>query len=91
MDSTRAANHVAQPFKLNPDSKQPVRILSSKIIARMATDHLGADVLRTSRVMGATTGYVPGAGYGFGLGFGVRLADGEASNAGSAGDYSGAF
>ena len=121
-------NRVAQPFKVDPDTKQPVRLLdvtqapvyesggggmvstaadylrftrmllaggtldgvrllSSKTIALMTTDHLGADVLRVSRVIGATTGYVPGAGYGFGLGFGVRLADGEASNAGSAGDY----
>jgi CubicO group peptidase (beta-lactamase class C family) len=122
-------NRVAQPFKLDPESKQAVRLLdvtkapvyesggggmvstatdylrfsrmllaggtldgvrllSSKTIALMTTDHLGADVLRASRVIGATTGYVPGAGYGFGLGFGVRLADGESSNAGSAGDYS---
>jgi CubicO group peptidase (beta-lactamase class C family) len=63
------------------------RIVSPKTIALMTSDHLGADVIRASRVPGANTDYVPGPGYGFGLGFAVRLADGEASNAGSAGDY----
>jgi CubicO group peptidase (beta-lactamase class C family) len=65
-----------------------VRILSAKTVALMTSDHLGADIIRASRVPGANTEYLPGAGYGFGLGFAVRLADGEASNAGSAGDYS---
>ena len=37
---------------------------------------------------GANTDYIPGPGYGFGLGFAVRLVGGEASNAGSVGDYS---
>ncbi len=64
-----------------------VRILSAKTIALMTNDHLGADTIRASRVAGANTEYLPGAGYGFGLGFAVRLADGEAGNAGSAGDY----
>ncbi len=64
-----------------------VRLLSRKTVQLMTSDHLGPDVIRASRVIGATTGYIPGAGNGFGLGFSVRLVDGEASNAGSAGDY----
>jgi CubicO group peptidase (beta-lactamase class C family) len=64
-----------------------VRILSAKTIALMTSDHLGADIIRASRVPGANTEYIPGPGYGFGLGFAVRVADGEASNAGSVGDY----
>ncbi len=64
-----------------------VRILSPKTIGLMTSDHLGADIIRASRVPGANTDYIPGPGYGFGLGFAVRLADGEASNPGSAGDY----
>jgi CubicO group peptidase (beta-lactamase class C family) len=64
-----------------------VRILSAKTIALMTSDHLGADIIRASRMPGANTEYIPGAGYGFGLGFAVRLANGEASNAGSVGDY----
>lgn len=65
-----------------------VRIVSAKTIALMTSDHLGADIIRASRVSGANTEYLPGEGYGFGLGFAVRLGSGEASNAGSAGDYS---
>jgi CubicO group peptidase (beta-lactamase class C family) len=65
-----------------------VRILSRKTIALMTSDHLGPDVLRASRVLGTTTGYIPGPGYGFGLGFAVRTTDGEASSPGSVGDYS---
>jgi CubicO group peptidase (beta-lactamase class C family) len=64
-----------------------VRILSAKTIALMTSDHLGADIIRASRAARASTEYIPGAGYGFGLGFAVRVADGEASNAGSLGDY----
>jgi CubicO group peptidase (beta-lactamase class C family) len=64
-----------------------VRILSSKTIALMTSDHLGADIIRASRAPGANTEYLPGPGYGFGLGFAVRVSDGEAVNAGSVGDY----
>ncbi len=63
------------------------RILSAKTIALMTSDHLGEDIIRASRVHGASTEYLPGPGYGFGLGFAVRVASGEASNAGSVGDY----
>ena len=119
---------IAQPFKQDPDSKAPVRLLdatkppvfesggggmvstavdylrftrmllaggeldgvrllSRKTLALMTSDHLGADVIRTSRMIGTTTGYLPGAGYGFGLGFAVRVAEGESPSAGSVGDY----
>ena len=64
-----------------------VRIVSPKTIDLMTSDHLGADVIRASRAQGASTEYIPGPGYGFGLGFAVRVASGEASNAGSVGDY----
>ncbi|AKJ28160.1 serine hydrolase domain-containing protein [Caldimonas brevitalea] len=120
---------LAEPFKLDPDTKQPVRLLdatrppvfesgggglvstasdyltfarmllnggevdgvrllSRKTVELMTSDHLGTDVILKSQVPGATTGYLPGDGYGFGLGFGVRVTAGEASNAGSIGDYS---
>ena len=122
-------HRVAQPFKIDPDSKQAVnlidvskppvfesggggmvstapdylrfcrmllnggeldgaRIVSPKTVQLMLRDHLGPDVIRASRVAGATTGYLPGAGYGFGLGFAVRVAEGEASTPGSVGDAS---
>ena len=63
------------------------RLLSPHTVRLMTANHLDADVLRVSRRPGATTGYVPGPGYGFGLGFAVRLADGGAPNPGHAGDY----
>jgi CubicO group peptidase (beta-lactamase class C family) len=50
------------------------------------SDHLGDDVIRASRVPGATTGYLPGPGYGFGLGFAVRVAPGESASASSVGE-----
>ncbi|MCW7539203.1 beta-lactamase family protein [Aquabacterium sp. A7-Y] len=65
-----------------------VRVLSRHSVDLMRSDHLGADVIKASRVPGATTGYLPGPGYGFGLGFAVRLGPGEATAAGSTGDYS---
>ncbi len=118
---------VAEPYKLDPDTKQPVnliditkppvfesggggmvstagdylrfcrmvlnggeldgvRILSPKTVESMMNDHLGPDVVRASRVPGATTGYLPGPGFGFGLGFAVRTAPGESYSAGSVGE-----
>jgi CubicO group peptidase (beta-lactamase class C family) len=116
-------NRVAEPFKLDPDSRQPVtlldvtkppvfesggggmvstavdylrfarmvlnggeRILSRKTVDSMTSDHLGPDLIRASRVPGASTGYLPGPGFGFGLGFAVRVAPGESANAGSVGE-----
>ena len=68
-------------------SLKGTRLLSPKTVALMTSDHLGADIIRASRVPGATTGYLPGPGYGFGLGFAVRVAPGEAGVPGSVGDY----
>jgi CubicO group peptidase (beta-lactamase class C family) len=59
---------------LNGGELDGQRILAKKTVAHMTTDHLGA-------IRGPTPGY------GFGLGFTVRLADGQAPIAGSAGDY----
>ncbi|MBL0729989.1 beta-lactamase family protein [Piscinibacter sp. HJYY11] len=118
---------IAEPYKVDPDSKQPVeliditkppvyesggggmvstaadylrfarmmlnggeldgvRILSPKTVASMMSNHLSDDMLRASRVPGATTGYLPGPGYGFGLGFAVRMAPGESASASSVGE-----
>jgi CubicO group peptidase (beta-lactamase class C family) len=63
------------------------RLLSRKTVAWMTADHLGPDLIRASRVPGASTGYLPGPGYGFGLGVAVRVAPGEAGVPGSVGDY----
>ena len=63
------------------------RLLSAHTVRLMTRNHVDADVIRASTVPGATTEYLPGAGYGFGLGFAVRLEDGLAPNAGAAGDY----
>ncbi len=63
------------------------RLLAPKTVALMTSDHLGADLIRASRVAGANNGYLPGPGYGFGLGFAVRVAAGEAGVPGSIGDY----
>ena len=120
-------NRVAEAFKIDPDSKEPVsllnvtkppvfesggggmvstagdylrfcrmvlnggeldgvRILSPQTIKAMGSDHMGGDLIRASSVSGASTGYLPGPGFGFGLGYAVRMADGEASNAGNAGE-----
>ena len=120
-------NRVAEPFKIDPDSKQPVnllnvtkppvfesggggmlstaadylrfcrmvlnggeldgvRILSPQTIKSMGSDHMGGDLIRASSVPGASTGYLPGPGFGFGLGYAVRTVDGEAANAGNAGE-----
>lgn len=63
------------------------RLLAPKTVELMTADHLGADLIRASRVPGASTGYLPGPGYGFGLGVAVRVAIGEAGVPGSVGDY----
>ena len=63
------------------------RLLSRKTVELMTRDHLGADLIRASRVPGANNGFLPGPGYGFGLGFAVRVAAGEAPVPGSLGDY----
>ena len=59
---------------LNGGELDGTRLLARKTVDYMTSDHLGA-------IRG------PAPGYGFGLGFAVRLADGQASTPGSAGDY----
>jgi len=59
---------------LNGGELEGRRLLARKTVGYMTADHLGA-------IRG------PAPGYGFGLGFAVRLADGQAANPGSAGDY----
>ncbi len=59
------------------------RLLGTKTVRLMTTDHLDAGV--NNRI--ADTMDPAAAGYGFGLGFAVRRADGVAALAGSAGDY----
>lgn len=72
---------------LNRGELDGVRLLSPKTVDWMTSDHLGSDVIRASRIPGATTGYLPGPGYGFGLGVAVRLVTGEAPLPGTPGDY----
>ena len=55
-----------------------VRILSRKSFEYMDSDHLGT-------IRGPL--FLPGAGYTFGLGGAVRLSDGLATTAGSAGEF----
>lgn len=55
-----------------------VRLLGPKTVRQMTSDHLG-DI--------PISGDLLGRGHGFGLGFAVRLADGLAPGAGSAGQY----
>jgi CubicO group peptidase (beta-lactamase class C family) len=59
---------------LNGGELEGTRLVSKKTVDYMTSDHLGP-------IRG------PAPGYGFGLGFAVRLADGQASTPGSAGDY----
>jgi CubicO group peptidase (beta-lactamase class C family) len=63
---------------LNGGTLDGTRIVSRKTIEYMTSDHLGG-------IRGPA--YGPGPGYGFGLGVAVRLGAGEASTAGSPGDY----
>jgi CubicO group peptidase (beta-lactamase class C family) len=55
------------------------RILGSRTIRYMASDHLGLNVDKSHTLLAP--------GHGFGLGFGVRLQPGLASTPGSVGDY----
>jgi CubicO group peptidase (beta-lactamase class C family) len=55
------------------------RILGSRTIRFMASDHLGSNVDRSHALLAP--------GHGFGLGFGVRLQYGLATTPGSVGDY----
>jgi CubicO group peptidase (beta-lactamase class C family) len=59
---------------LNGGELDGTRLIARKTVDYMTSDHLGS-------IRG------PAPGYGFGLGFAVRLADGQASTPGSAGDY----
>ena len=65
---------------LNGGTLDGKRYLSPQTVRYMTTDHMGS-VIKPGPL------YLPGAGYGFGLGFAVRLSDGVAPYAGSAGDY----
>ncbi len=56
------------------------RILSPETVALMTHDHLG-------KIGPSTNLYLPGPGTGFGLGFAVRRSEGEATIAGSVGNY----
>ncbi len=56
------------------------RILAPATVALMTNDHLG-------RIGPSTNLYLPGPGTGFGLGFAVRRRAGEATIAGSVGNY----
>ena len=71
---------------LNGGELDGVRLLSPQTVKSMTSDHLGSDLIRASRQPGASTGYGPGPGFGFGLGFAVRVAEGEAFNAGNVGE-----
>jgi CubicO group peptidase (beta-lactamase class C family) len=55
------------------------RVLGSRTIAFMTSDHLGAGIAKRSDLLSP--------GYGFGLGFAVRTDPGIAPAAGSVGDY----
>jgi hypothetical protein len=56
------------------------RILGSKTVAYMTSDHLGTTVVPGPY-------YLPGPGYGFGLGFAARRDAGGSPFAGSPGEY----
>ena len=57
------------------------RILGSKTVDYMTSNHLGPNISRAGPL------YLPGPGYGFGLGFAVRENDGVSSWPGSIGEY----
>lgn len=59
------------------------RVLSSRTVRLMTSDHLGKDI--KNNVAGTAAW---GAGYGFGLGVAVRVEPGVAATNGSVGDYS---
>lgn len=66
---------------LNGGELDGVRILSPKTVQLMASNHLGAEIVREGWA------YLPGPGYGFGLGFAVRETPGISSWPGSVGEY----
>jgi CubicO group peptidase (beta-lactamase class C family) len=65
----------------NGGELEGVRILGSRIIAFMASDHV------VSSGISRGTNWIPGNGYGFGLGFAVRRDAGSSEWLGSAGDF----
>ena len=65
---------------LNGGELEGTRILGSRTVAYMASNHVGAHI-------GVGTVWNPGDGYGFGLGFAVRKENGLAPWPGSIGDY----
>jgi CubicO group peptidase (beta-lactamase class C family) len=65
---------------LNGGVLDGVRLLGSKTVETMTSNHLDASVAKGDL-------YLPGPGYGFGLGYAVRLEKGISATAGSQGDY----
>ena len=65
---------------LNGGELEGARILGSRTVAYMASNHVGPTI-------GVGTVWNPGNGYGFGLGFSVRKEPGLAEWPGSVGDY----
>lgn len=65
---------------LNGGELEGARILGSRTVAYMASNHVGPTI-------GVGTVWNPGNGYGFGLGFAVRKEPGLAEWPGSVGDY----
>ena len=65
---------------LNGGELEGSRILGSRTVAYMASNHVGPTI-------GVGTVWNPGNGYGFGLGFSVRKEPGLAEWPGSVGDY----
>ncbi len=65
---------------LNGGELEGARILGSRTVAYMASNHVGPNI-------GVGTVWNPGNGYGFGLGFAVRKETGLAEWPGSIGDY----
>lgn len=65
---------------LNGGELEGARILGSRTVAYMASNHVGPAI-------GVGTVWNPGDGYGFGLGFAVRKENGLAPWPGSIGDY----
>ncbi len=66
-------------FILNRGELNGVRLLGSKTVDLMTSNHLGPEI-------GPGPLYLPGAGHGFGLGFAVRTVDGLSGHLGSKGE-----
>ena len=66
-------------FILNRGELNGVRLLGSKTVDLMTSNHLGPQI-------GPGPLYLPGDGHGFGLGFAVRMADGLSGHLGSKGE-----